>query len=490
MSAYRRRLSLLLLLLAALVLGLYPAAHEPIRLIQDGDRAAQQQRYSAALAAYADAAQHCPVCPQPRLRQAQIYLAQARYEEAWSAALAAVHAGGLSDPAATTLARLHLAQESPAHAVPLLRGQLARRPHRGASWQLLGQAYLASGERALALEAFETALSEGLSETERQVTHEQLALLSLESEAPSGDEVTPAFAPAIAHLEAAALGPDPDRARQYAALAEALRALAASVTPEESAQAHAQLGHLFLERGDLLHAQAQLEAALKLVPNYPDARAYLGHVWSLRGEPAHAETHLQQAIALAPENTLPRYFLGMHYLRRGWLETGRDTLVAAYELEPDNPALCAAVADSYLRGDAPRYEVAEQWLLAAVANAPDDVRFYLLLAHLYVELGLDPGGRGVATAQAAVALAPENPEAYETLGWAYHLGGQAALAVEPLERALKLEGSARAHYRLGEVYRALGQVSQARAHLVAAVDLDWNGVIGEQAGETLVELYR
>jgi hypothetical protein len=40
------------------------------------------------------------------------------------------------------------------------------------------------------------------------------------------------------------------------------------------------------------------------------------------------------------------------------------------------------------------------------------------------------------------------------------------------------------------VYRALGQVSQARAHLLAAVDLDWNGVVGEQAGKTLVELYQ
>ncbi|MFL7807151.1 MAG: tetratricopeptide repeat protein, partial [Anaerolineae bacterium] len=398
------------------------------------------------------------------------------------------------DSAATMLARLYLAQESPAYAVPLLRGQLARRPHHGAREQLLGQAYQALGERALAQQAFERALDEDLPESERQVVHEQLALLCLENASPSGDEVSPAFAPAlaaaIAHLEAVALGPDPILAEQATVLAQALRAFVASATPEQKAQAHAQLGRVFLERGDLLRARDQFEAALKLVPDYPDAHAYLGHVWSLLGEPAHAEAHLRQAIDLAPENALPRYFLGMHDLRQGRLETGRDMLVAAYELEPGNPALCAAVADSYLRGDAPRYAVAEQWLLAAVANAPGDVRFYLLLAHLYVETGLDPGGRGVATAQVAVELAPENPEAYETLGWAYYLGGQTALAVEPLEQALELAESARAHYRLGEVYRALGLVSQARAHLVAAVDLDWNGVVGEQAGQTLVELYQ
>jgi tetratricopeptide (TPR) repeat protein len=160
-------------------------------------------------------------------------------------------------------------------------------------------------------------------------------------------------------------------------------------------------------------------------------------------------------------------------------------LVAAYELEPDNPGLCAAVADSYLRGDAPRYEVAEQWLLAAAANAQDDVRFYLLLAHLYVEMGLDPGGRGVTAAQAAIDLAPDLAEAHETLGWAYHLSGQSVLAVDPLEQALELDQSARVHYRLGEVYRALTYTDDARSHWHAALDLDWNGVIGERAREAL-----
>jgi tetratricopeptide (TPR) repeat protein len=125
--------------------------------------------------------------------------------------------------------------------------------------------------------------------------------------------------------------------------------------------------------------------------------------------------------------------------------------------------------------------VAEQWLLAAAAHAPDDVAFELLLAHLYVERGLDPGGRGVATAHAAVDLAPENAEAHETLGWAYYLSGQPALAVGPLEHALTLEQSARVHYRLGEAYRALGQTDEAHSRLQAALDLDWHGVVGERA---------
>jgi Flp pilus assembly protein TadD len=285
-----------------------------------------------------------------------------------------------------------------------------------------------------------------------------------------------------------AIGPDPGLAERAGTLVEALSAFEGLGTPESLAQARARLGQALLQWGDLERARAQFEAALALSPSSAETHAYLGHVWSLLGQNAHAEQHLQQAIALAPEHTLPRYFLGMHYLRRGWLETGRDVLVAAYEQEPDNPALCAAVADSYLRGDAPWYDVAEQWLLAAVANAPDEVAFQLLLAQLYVETGLDPGARGVEAALAAVELGPESAEAHETLGWAYHLSGQQARALEPLQRALALKESARVHYRLGEAYRVLGQINEAREQFQAAQDLDWNGAVGARAWARLAGL--
>jgi tetratricopeptide (TPR) repeat protein len=478
MSAYRRWLPLTLLLLGALALGLYPAAHAPVQAIQRGDEAAAQTRYSAALAAYAQAATRAPGCPHPHLRQAAVYLAQQRYEEARAATLSAIHVAGLSDPAARSLARLYLAQESPAYAVETLNARLARRPRQGEAWQLLGEAHLALGEDDQAQVALETALTHDLSAAQRQAAHEQLALLCLDQERGC----------ARAHLGAAARGPDPVLAEQATILEEALRPLTEATALEDLALAHAQLGRVLLERDDLQRSRSQFEAALALYPTYADAHAYLGHVWSLLGQPAHAEQHLRQAIALEPDNTLPRYFLGMHYLRRGWLETGRDTLVVAYELEPGNPALCAAIADSYLRGETPWYEVAEQWLLAAVDNAPDDARFHLLLAHLYVERGLDPGGRGLAAAQAAVKLAPEDAEAHETLGWAYHLAGRSTQAVESLERARALAPSARVHYRLGEVYRALGATKEARAHFQAAVDLDWKGETGERARKVLADL--
>jgi tetratricopeptide (TPR) repeat protein len=131
------------------------------------------------------------------------------------------------------------------------------------------------------------------------------------------------------------------------------------------------------------------------------------------------------------------------------------------------------------------------------------------LAHFYIDRALDPGVRGAAAARAALALDPESSEAHETLGWAYHLGGQPGLALQPLERALELSemgtGRARAdrwsdgdrperlgriHYRLGEVYRALGQSERAYQHFEWAADLDWHGPIGVRARESMAQVKR
>jgi tetratricopeptide (TPR) repeat protein len=234
--------------------------------------------------------------------------------------------------------------------------------------------------------------------------------------------------------------------------------------------------------GDLSLAQHQFQAAVDLDPEYVDGHAYLGHVFSLLGEEERAVQHLKQAIALEPAYVLPRYFLGMHYVRRGLFLTGRAYLEKAHDLDPSNPAICAAVADTHIRADEPQYAVAEQWLRAAVSNAPDDVRFHLLLAHLYVDYAIDPATKGLAVAKFAASLEPENSEAQEMLGWAYHLAGQADLALEALTRARDLSPEEpRIYYRLAEVHRALRELTAAHQLYQKAIDLDWDGPVGERA---------
>jgi tetratricopeptide (TPR) repeat protein len=474
-------LPIVLLSVAILVLGLYPVDRALVAAVQRGDEAAAERQYSESLRAYELGVQRCPGCPQPHLRRGAVYVAQGRYDEAQAAYLVATRLGGLSDATMGGLAALHAAENSERLAVGELEHLLARRPGRGDGWLRLGEAHQALGESAQARHAFERALSLDIPAGQRQAVHDQLGVLCL-----ALDGVERGAGCALERWTEVARGPDVALAESAARLVQALRLLVQTDNSVDLALAQARLGEALYRHGDLDLARRQFEAALALEPAYADAHAYLGHVLSLLGEHQAAVDHLERAIALQPTYTLPRYFLGTHYVRLGWWLTGRDILEQAHDVDPLDPAICAAVADTYLRGDAPWYDVAEQWLQAAVDRAPADPRFHLLLAHFYVDRAIDPGVRGVAAAREAVDLAPESSEAQETLGWAYHLGGQSGLALGPLLRAQELAPYApRIRYRLGEVYRALGQPEQARQHLQMAVDLDWHGSIGERARRSL-----
>jgi cytochrome c-type biogenesis protein CcmH/NrfG len=43
----------------------------------------------------------------------------------------------------------------------------------------------------------------------------------------------------------------------------------------------------------------------------------------------------------------------------------------------------------------------------------------------------------------------------------------------------------RVQYRLGEIYRALGQAENATAAYQRAIDLDWGGTVGERARKAI-----
>ena len=458
-------------LLAAVVLaaGLTPLDRGAVTAVQRGDELATARHYGAALDAYGTAAERCPGCPLPRQRQAGVYLAQARHQEAWTAYVRAIRLGGTDETTLAGMVQLYAARGSHALAIDTQERLLARRPLWGDAWQRLAEMALDAGDESRARTALARALALGLAAARRQRAHDRLGVLNIEGDA----------ARAVAHLTEAARGPDPDLAGQAARLVAALEALDGSGDP---ALARAQLGEALYRHGDLRHAQWQFERALETAPAYVDAHAYLGHVLSLLGEDDRAMHHLEQAMALEPAYPLPAYFLGMHHVRKGWIVTGREVLLRAHDLDPSNPAICAAVADTYLRADRAGYAAAERWLHAAVDRAPDDARFHLLLAHFYVDYNVDPSVRGVAVAQVAVGLDPENGEALETLGWAYHLGSKPNAALDPLLRAAELgPASARIYFRLGEVYRALARRQDANDAYQQAVDLDWGGTLGERA---------
>lgn len=462
---------------AVLLAGVLPAGRRTVAAIEEGDALAARLHYSAALEAYQAAAARCPGSPLPRLRQGAVYLRQARYVDALRAYLEAARLGGLEGEALEGLARLYAARGSNHAAAGAFEALLRRRPGRGDLWFQLGAVREASGDVAGAREAYQRALrtgNPGLDAADQQRAHARLGMLCWRE-----DEA----ACAAMHWGSAVEGPDAALGSEAAAIGAALGSLDEGSEP---AYAWAKLGEALLGYGELQEARRALENALALAPAYADAHAYLGYVLSLLGEGQDAVAHLEEAIGLAPDYALAYYLLGMHYVRLGRLVTGRSVLLEGHDAVPTDPAICAAVADTYLRAEWIDYAAAERWLHAAVDRAPEEVRFHLLLAHFYVDHNLDPVLRGVAVAEYALELAPDDVEALETLGWGHVLAGRAREALEPLLRARALAPErALVYYRLGAAYEALGEGQLARDAYQQAVDLDWGGAVGARAREAL-----
>ncbi|MBN1581613.1 MAG: tetratricopeptide repeat protein [Anaerolineae bacterium] len=467
---YLRRGLVGLLAVICLLLRLSPENKQVITEMQLGGALASEQQYGASLKAYERVAAQRPGCPRAYLACSRVYIAQERYEEAWEAYLAAFRLGGRNAETVQVVAQLYRAQGVPELAIEVLKSSLERRPNRVDLWMHLAEGYVAAKEWDGAQETFAHVLGMDLSDGQRQYVHDELGMLCI---------VEFDLDCALAHFQDVVSGPDLTLTEKAGVLLAALYRLKQG---DEPALARAKLGQALFEYGDLAPARQQFQSAVDIEPAYVDGHAYLGYVLSLIGEDEPAVRHLKRAISLEPTYPLPYYFLGMHYARQGWWITARDILVQAHDLDPSNPAVCAAVAETYIRSQDPSYGVAERWLHVAVDNAPQDVRFHLLLAHFYVDYGIDPGNLGVTVARVAIDLAPENGEAHETLGWAYYLAGNADLALKSLVQARQLEPlEPRIHYRLGEVYRALGRQEEAIASYQRAIDLDWNGSVGKKA---------
>ncbi len=84
---------------------------------------------------------------------------------------------------------------------------------------------------------------------------------------------------------------------------------------------------------------------------------------------------------------------------------------------------------------------------------------------------------------------PNDPSVDDTIGWVYYKKDLPALAVKPLESALKqLPNNAELLVHLGLTYAKLGEKAKARETLERALKLDPRVVGAEEAKRTLASV--
>ena len=200
---------------------------------------------------------------------------------------------------------------------------------------------------------------------------------------------------------------------------------------------------LFYDRhGRYEDAIAQLHRAVELTPDNSQAYFNLGAVLIDAGDPrrfAAAEAALTKSISLAP--TYAAYTnLGYLYLTEGRYKESADSTQKALQLNDqqyvswDNLAMACSWLKQQARAQAARQKALA--LLQTVAKArPRDGGMQATLGRLYAQQKMKEEAQ--VHMQAALALAPDDPQVLADVGEAYEALGERAPAMKTIYKAVQ-----------------------------------------------------
>ena len=267
---------------------------------------------------------------------------------------------------------------------------------------------------------------------------------------------------AISHLEVAA-DTDP--------LAQALRdALAEIPADTDLAYYHIVAGQVLASSDEWNLAEYAFRESINKRDDYAEAWAYLGESLQHTGEDDSEEvlSALQKALLLNPDSFSANMFTGLYWRRQGEPEDSLPYFESAAELEPNLPEVYVELGKTLaLMGE---LENAETSFRKAIAQAPQDPRYYRLLAQFCAQYHYQIQEIGLHSARQALLLAEEDPASWDVMGLIMFELGDEYNAERLFSRALELDPSyAPAHLHLGMLYLYLEENTRAFQYLQRAI---------------------
>jgi eukaryotic-like serine/threonine-protein kinase len=262
--------------------------------------------------------------------------------------------------------------------------------------------------------------------------------------------------------------------------ATARRAVEGSeTTPPQAAAAYLK-GRGLLARydvaGNLDQAIDQLQRAVDLDPQYTLAHAALGEACWRKSRAtgdaqlaARAIAHGERAVALDPALPTVHTSLAAIYTTTGREQDAIRELKEALRIAPTSAEAKRELARVYVALG--RYAEAETAYKEAIAARPTDWYGYLLLGLLYHQQ-LERYEDAAASYRRAGELTPDNDLVHRNLGLVYYSQGRYALAVEGLQRSLRLKSNATTYASLGSAYYRQRRYAEAVTAVETAIDLE------------------
>lgn len=203
----------------------------------------------------------------------------------------------------------------------------------------------------------------------------------------------------------------------------------------DNAEAHYNLGTLYLRKGDLTEARRFLEKATSLQPEYPEAWNNLGMIAGQQNDAEKAVQYFEKSVSQRPGYVTALLNLGNTYRRQGKMAEAAQNLSRALDLEPENPEANYSLGMLYARqGDSSR---AESLIQKAISLRPDYPDARNNLGVLFIREGRN--AEAEKQFQSCIDAAPTFDQAYLNLAQLYMIEKQNEKARATLEALLKLQ---------------------------------------------------
>jgi tetratricopeptide (TPR) repeat protein len=229
------------------------------------------------------------------------------------------------------------------------------------------------------------------------------------------------------------------------------------------------IGGIYLAEGDFDKAAAAYQTRVDVSPNNADAHRELGDVFQQRNQPDEALAEFMAALLVDPNNVAAYAGMAQLRLQQGKYAEAAGAAQTAVNLDPAHPGARYSLGASLLRlgrkAEGQReIEVFEK--MQAANRLREDRDWELRLVRQAASTSLDKGDIEDVAVQLrkALELAPEDPQAYISLGVVVKKLGRHAEAVELFQKAVAMKAGGDVHRLLAESYEALGRTSESQRH--------------------------
>lgn len=448
-------IKVLLPMLLAVLLGLWPQATIVRGALQTAQAAESRRNYALAAEQLQAALAYLPYRADLWERLGEQQLRAEKPAQAAEALQKAWMLEGISDQGLEHLAQAHLALGEDAGAA--------------AAWQARIQRGAANPETYVSLAAAQRRMGD--------LNAAAATVREWQARFPQDSQAVYAFAThlmLVSPLEAGAVlekitALDARYAERAALLQEALGKMQ---DEPDAAFKMILVGRALGQAGEWGLAAEAFAQATRLSPQYAEAWAMLAEARQQQGLDGRAA--LEQAQTLAPDSVVVRSLQALYWRRQGKPEVALVIYNQLAALEPKQAAWQAEMGNALSEmGDIlsalPHYQ-------QAAMLAQEDPLYWETLARFCVHNGMEVRSIGLPAARQALALRPDDPRMLDLMGWVMLYVQDLPSAERFLQQAIQHDAAfAAAHLHLGQVYLQTGQFAQARTHLLNAVSLDDTG---------------